>query len=138
MEMSKIDFSITINMSLVLQSNKANISIKDVELKPAVITLPIQLSEGERQIYTKKKDKKTIHDIVVETAQRIVAEKDQAIFSASDLFHLAEGRYPYLNRNSFSAHVISAAPEHPSWKHYPNRKKLLTFLGKGKYKLREE
>ena len=135
--MSTIDFAITINMSLNLKEEQASISIKNVELKPAILSLPIRLSIEDQPVMAGQAEKKTIHDIVLETAKKYVSGKRVNEFGAADLFHLALETYPDLKRNSFGANVIAAAPDHSSWKHYANTKDYLTYLGKGRYKLKD-
>lgn len=136
MEQNNIDFKIVLNMSLAIENNKVNITIKNIDLNPAMITL-----SGERRIEESKTiqanhEKKTLHDIILETAKKLKFEMGKETFSASDLYKQASINYPEINRASFGANVISAAPEHNSWKHYPNKKELLTYLGKGKFKLK--
>ncbi len=131
--MSTVDFAITINVSLVLGSEQATLSIKNVDLKPAVIALPLPIQETSRP--EKQPQKKTIHEIVLETARNYVNKTGKRTFTAADLFKSARKSYPAMKRGSFSAHVIAAAPEHPSWKHYANRKGYLYYLGKGTYRL---
>ena len=135
--MKDINFAITINLSLTLEEDKANISIKNVDLKPAIISLPIRLSAQEQPTTVEIK-KKTIHNIVLETARKWISDTGLNEFAAADLLHLARETYPDLKRNTFSAQVIAAAPNHTSWEHYPNRKDYLIYLGNGKYKLDEK
>jgi hypothetical protein len=47
--MKGIDFSITINLSLTLKEDKASINIKNVDLIPAVISLPASLNSRYRK-----------------------------------------------------------------------------------------
>jgi hypothetical protein len=131
--MSTVDFAITINVSLVLGRDRANVSIKNVDLRPAVITLPLSIQETSSP--EKRPKKKTIHEIVLETARNYVKKTGKRTFTAADLFKSVRQGYPSMKRGSFSAHVIAAAPEHPSWKHYANRKGYLYYLGNGTYRL---
>ena len=135
--MTQIDFAIKLNFSLYLDETTISLSVKNVELHPAMVTLPNALQVDKYVTPKKDKGKKTLHEIVEETAREFVAKTGKNEFSAADLLRLAREKYPDLNPRSFRAHVIAAAPEHPSWKHYPNRKNYLIYLGKGKYKLRE-
>ena len=83
-------------------------------------------------------EKKTNHDIILQTAKKYVVDSGQNEFTGAKLFHLARLNHPGLKRNSFAAQVISAAPNHPSQRHYPNRKDFFTYLGKGCYKLNKK
>jgi len=110
--------------------------VKDFKLKPSSVMLPIEIVPETKRIRTRKKARKTIHDIVLETAQRISKKEDQAVFSAKDLYIQALEKHPELNKKSFNAYVMSSAPEHTSWKHFRTKKEFLTYLGKGKYRLK--
>ena len=136
--MEEINFSITINISMNFERNKASFSIKDVELKPTMMSLPFSLLTEAGEKEEEKGERKTIHYIILETAWKIISEENKEIFTAADLFRLAKGKYPDLKKNSFNAHVIAAAPNHKSWKHFANKKDYLIYLGKGKYKLKKE
>jgi len=134
--MTQIDFAVKINLSLDLSESAVSLSIRNVELHPAMISLPTILHVDKDVALDKEKGKKTLHDIVEDTAREFVAKTGKNEFSAADLLRQAREKYPDMNPRSFRAHVIAAAPEHGSWKHYPNRKRYLIYLGKGKYKLR--
>jgi hypothetical protein len=137
MKKQKIDFTLMVNMSLEITKNTARVIVKNIKVKPATVTLPIAVRTKEKKATSKKKLGKPIHDIVLEAAKKLSKKADQGIFKAKDLYQLAIGNYPDLNKKSFNTYVISAAPEHTSWKHYRNGKDYLVYLGKGTYKLRE-
>ena len=75
---------------------------------------------------------------MLQTAKKYVVDTGQNKFTGAKLFHLARLNRPGLKRNSFAAQVISAAPNHPSHRHYPNRKDYFTYLGDGHYKLNQK
>ena len=135
--MRELKFSITINLSLTLTEDKASINIKNVDLIPAVVPLPAPLPSRERKA-PPQTEKKTIHDIMLQTAKKYVVDSGQNKFTGAKLFHLSRLNRPDLKRNSFAAQVISAAPNHPSHRHYPNRKDYFTYLGQGYYKLNQK
>ena len=56
--MKELDFSITINLSLTLKEDKASINIKNVDLKPAVFSLPYGSDSRVRKA-SPKTEKKT-------------------------------------------------------------------------------
>ena len=68
--MKKLNFSITINLSLTLKKDEAHINIKDVDLKPAVVSLPYRLNSRDRPD-SAKTEKKTVHDIILQTAKNM-------------------------------------------------------------------
>ncbi len=132
--MKELNFSISINLSLTLKEDKARINIKNVDLIPAVVSLPHHLISRDRRA-SSKTEKKTVHDIILQTAKKYVIDTGQNKFTGAKLFNLSLLDHPRLKRNTFAAQVIAAAPNHPSHRHYPNRKDYFTYLGKGNYKL---
>jgi hypothetical protein len=132
--MQELNFSITINLSLTLKEDKASINIKNVDLTPAVVSLPANLNSRDRTVLSGTQ-KKTIHDIILQAAKKNVVDSGQNKFTGAKLFHIALLDHPELKRNTFAAQVIAAAPNHSSHRHYPNRKDFFTYLGKGCYKL---
>jgi len=132
--MKELNFSISINLSLTLREDKARINIKNVDLIPAVVSLPHHLISRDRRA-SSKTEKKTVHDIILQTAKKYVIDTGQNKFTGAKLFNLSLLDHPRLKRNTFAAQVIAAAPNHPSHRHYPNRKDYFTYLGKGNYKL---
>ena len=107
-----------------------------VDLVPAVISLPI-LDSRYRADLSKTK-KKTVHDIILQTAKKYVLESGQNKFTGAKLFNLSLVQHPGLKRNTFAARVIAAAPNHPSHRHSSNRKDYFTYQGKGFYKLNQK
>ncbi len=135
--MNELNFSITINLSLTLEEEKASINIKNVDLIPAVVSLPGRFDSRDRKA-SSKAEKKTIHNIILRTAQKYVQDSGQNNFTGAKLFNLSLIDHPRLKRNTFAAQVIAAAPNHSSHRHYPNRKDFFYYLGKGCYKLKPE
>ena len=135
--MPELNFSITINLSLTLKEDKASINIKNIDLVPAVVSWPARLDAQGKIALPKSKKKNTIHEIILKTAKKYVVDAGQNKFTGAKLFHLARLNHPELKRNTFAAQVIAAAPNHPSHRHYSNRKDFFTYLGKGSYKLNQ-
>ena len=136
--MQELNFSITLNLSLTLKEDKANLSIRNVDLIPAVVSLPVEEKLRNSVSKPKAQRKKTIHDIILQTAKKCVIDAGQNKFTGARLYHLARLQHPGLKRNTFAAQVIAAAPNHSSHRHYPNRKDFFTYLGKGNYKLNQQ
>ena len=134
--MHKVNFSITINLSLDLKEDRANINIENIDLVPAVVSLPILDSRYRTDLPGTKK--KTVHDIILQTAKKYVLESGQNKFTGAKLFNLSLVQHPGLKRNTFAARVIAAAPNHPSHRHSSNRKDYFTYLGKGFYELNQK
>ena len=128
-----IDFAITINLKLALGEDSAKVTIKEVDLRPAMVKLPTQEVGGQ---IGPIKEKKTYHQIIVEVAREFVGQTGNEVFTAADLFKIAKQKYPYVKRDVFYNRMMAAAPEHSSYVHLSGRKALLNFLGQGKYSLK--
>jgi hypothetical protein len=135
--MNELNFSITIKLALSLTKDKASINIKNIDLIPSVVPLPYRLDSPDRES-SPKTEKMTIHDIMLQTAKKHVVDSGQNKFTGAKLFHLSCLNQAGLKRNSFATQVISAAPNHPSHRDYPNRKDYFTYLGEGYYKLNKK
>jgi hypothetical protein len=112
--------------------------VKNIKVKPSIVSLPVEAAPPKKRKRVINKLSKSIHDIILESAKKASEKADDGIFKSVDLFNVAIKKYPELNKKSFNTMVISAAPEHTSWKYYRNGKDYLIYLGKGKYKLREK
>lgn len=79
----------------------------------------------------------TLFDLVLEAARTFVKETRENKFSAADLYHVAFERNPGLSlrRNSWNSHVMSSAPNHPSYRHYTSHRNYFRYHGGGKYSL---
>jgi hypothetical protein len=129
--MKEVDFAVTINLTLRLNGDKVGISVRNVDLKPAMISLPIE------PVAAQVEERKTYHDIILEQAKEIVNETGKDLFTAAMLYNRARQKYPHIRRNTFNNRVMAAAPDHPSYKHLTGTKAFLKFLGEGKYKLKK-
>ena len=138
MRKKSLKFVLMVNMALEIRGDQAQVVVKNIKVKPTVVSLPIETIPAKKGKPVKKKARKSIHDIVLETAKKVSKVSGEGVFSSVDLYNQAIKKYPELNKNSFNTTVISTAPEHTSWKYYPNGKDYLVYIGKGKYKLREK
>lgn len=79
----------------------------------------------------------TMFDLMLEAAKTFIKETGDNEFNAAVLYHTAKDNHPDLEirRNSWNSHVISSAPNHPSYKHYTSHRKYFRYLGEGKYSL---
>jgi hypothetical protein len=80
---------------------------------------------------------KTLFDLVFDAARAFVDKTGKREFSAADLYHTAKDRHPDLDirRNSWNAHVMSSASNHPSYRHYTSHRNYFRYHGRGKYSL---
>ena len=138
MRKKSLKFVLMVNMALEIKGDQAQVVVKNIKVKPSIVSLPIETIPAKKGKRIKKKLSKSIHDIVLESAKKVSKKANEGVFSSVDLFNVAIKKYPELNKKSFNTMVISAAPEHTSWKYYRNGKDYLVYLGQGKYKLREK
>jgi len=111
------------SLTLRVGEYKLTLKIEGPEAKPSG---RLQLGEG-----------RTLFDLVLDSATAFVKETGEREFGAADLYHLAVERNPELSirRNSWNSHVMSSAPNHPSYRHYTSHRKYFRYLGRGRYSL---
>ncbi len=99
------------------------------------LTVKIEGPEARPSDRFKLERGQTMFDLVLDAARTCVKEIGDNEFSAADLYHIAVERNPGLNirRNSWNSHVVSSAPNHPSYRHYTSHRRYFRYLGKGKY-----
>ena len=80
---------------------------------------------------------RTLFDLVLDAARTSVRGTGEREFSAADLYHIAREKHPELDikRNSWNSHVMSSAPNHPSYRHYTSHRNYFRYHGRGKYSL---
>ena len=102
---------------------RLSIKIEGPEVKPGG---RLQLEAGQ-----------TMFDLVIEAAKTFVEDFGEREFTAAALYHIAKERHPDLDirRNSWNSHIISSAPNHPSYKHYTSHRSYFRYHGEGKYTL---
>jgi len=129
--MAEIAFSIPVTGTIRIQGNSLVIKINE-----SAITMKLDVAD-EVGGKLKLERGKTLFDVVLEIAKHWVEESGTSQFTAAQLYHSALDRYPELNlkRNSWGAHVISSAPDHPSYGNYTSKRNYFTYMGKGLYRL---
>jgi hypothetical protein len=138
MRKKSVKFVLMVNAVLEIKGDQAEVVVKNFKIKPSSVSLPIEAAPAKKEKPVRKKRGKSIHEIILESAKKVSKKVDKGIFSSVDLFNMAIKKYPGLNKKSFNTTIISAAPEHNSWKYYPSGRDYLVYLGKGRYKLREK
>ncbi len=128
--MSEVAFSIPVTGTIRIQGNSLVIKVNE-----ATINLKLDMTNGVGG-KLKLERGKTLFDIVRQIANSWVAESGTSQFTAAQLYHEALDRYPNLNlkRNSWGAHVIACAPDHPSYRNYTSKRNYFTYMGKGLYR----
>ena len=129
--MAEIAFSIPVTGTIQIQGNSLVIKVNE-----ATINMKVDM-EDEFRGKLKLERGKTLFDIVLDTAKTWVATSGTSQFTAAQLYHKALDRFPELNlkRNSWGAHVIACAPDHPSYRNYTSKRNYFTYMGKGLYRL---
>jgi hypothetical protein len=102
-----------------------------------LLTLKIEGPEAKPGGRIQLEAGQTLFDLVLEAATTFVKEFGESEFTAADLYHMARERHPDLEirRNSWNSHVMSSAPNHPSYRHYTSHRSYFHYLGRGKYSL---
>jgi len=102
-----------------------------------VLTLKIETRQPKSSGRLKLGAGRTMFDLVLDAARTFVGNSGEKEFSAADLYHVARERHPELGirRNSWNSHVMSSAPNHPSYRHYTSHRDYFRYHGGGKYSL---
>lgn len=129
--MQEISFSIPVSGIIRIDEDSITITVNKAETVIHLEPIP----RKEKRISLEKG--RTMFDIVLDAAKTFVEETGTNRFTAAELYHTALDKHPTLNlkRNSWGAHVISCAPEHPSYMHYTSRRNYFSYIGKGLYRL---
>ena len=129
--MSEVVFSIPVTGTIRIQGDSLVIKVNEATIN---MTLDMANEVGGK---LKLERGKTLFDIVLDTAKNWIEESGTSQFTAAQLYHSALDKYPELNlkRNSWGAHVISCAPDHPSYGNYTSKRNYFTYMGKGLYRL---
>ena len=129
--MSEVAFSIPVTGTIQIQGD--SLVIKIIE---STISMKLNIA-NEVGGKLKLERGKTLFDIVLDIARSWVKETGTSQFTAAQLYHTALDRFPELNlkRNSWGAHVIACAPDHPSYKNYTSKRNYFTYMGNGRYRL---
>ena len=129
--MRDVVFSIPVTGTLHIEGDTLRISVSET-----TITMKLEPDEeAPRKLMLEAG--RTLFDVVLDAARSFVQETGTNEFTGAELYHIALGKYPELNlkRNSWGAHVISCAPNHPSYHHSTSRRKYFRYLGNGRYSL---
>ena len=127
--MQEISFSIPLSGVIRIDEDSITVTVNRAE---TIIHLEPRPKKEERISLERGR---TMFDLVLEAAKNVIREKDVNQFSAAELYHQALRRYPNLKRNSWGAHVISCAPNHPSYHHYTSQRRYFRYSGRGSYSL---
>ncbi len=127
--MQEVPFSIPVSGVIRIEEGIITVTVNKAE------TTVTFVREEEKPATPVPEKGKTIYDVVLETAQKLVGGDPDKTFTAADLYHEAVKTYPGFKRNSWSAHIMASAPNHPSYKHYPAQRDYFNYLGNALYKL---
>jgi hypothetical protein len=108
-----------------------------VKLGECSLTLKIEGPEPKLIGRLQLEAGRTMFDLVLDAARTFVGNTGKREFSAADLYHVARENHPELDirRNSWNSHMMSSAPNHPSYRHYTSHRKYFRYHGGGKYSL---
>ena len=131
--MRQVAFSIPFTGTIYIEGDTLRISVSET-----TITMKLEPDEGAPRKLMLGAGR-TLFDIVLDTARSFVQEMGSSEFTGAELYHLALEKHPELNlkRNTWGAHMISCAPNHPSYHHSTARRSFFRYLGDGRYSLDE-
>lgn len=127
--MQEISFSIPVSGTIRIGDNTITITVNRAE---TIINFEKPEEKEEHLVLAKGR---TIFDVVLEAAQSFIKSNGENRFTAASLYREVIGKYPGLKRNSWTAHMIASAPNHPSYRHYGSRRDYFEYLGNGTYNL---
>jgi hypothetical protein len=109
-------------LTLNIGEYRLSIKIEGPEVKPG----RLQLEAG-----------RTLFDLVLDAARTFTKDIGENEFTAADLYHVAQEKHPDLEirQNSWNSHMMSSAPNHPSYRHYTSHRNYFRYHGNGKYSL---
>ena len=110
-------------LTLKLGDYLLSLKIEGPEVKPSG---RLQLEAGQ-----------TMFDLVLEAARTFVRDTGESEFTAAALYYKAKDKHPDLDikRNSWNSHVMSSAPNHPSYRHYTSHRNYFRYHERGRYSL---
>ncbi len=130
--MKEIPFSIPVSGVVRIDEGSIVIIVNKTETNISLSPVP---PSGKRLF---REQGKTMFDLVLEAARRVVRRKGVNRFSPPELYEEALKSYPDLKKNSFMARVIACAPNHNSYKHHLSTRDYLSYLGPGIYTLNDQ
>jgi len=130
--MAEAVFSIPITGTIDIRGETLVIKVNE-----STLTVKIDSDRVDGLKRLKLETGRTLFDLVLEAGRTMVEEFKEGEFTAASLYHLAVNKHPDLNlkSNSWGAHMVSSAPNHPSYHHYTARRRFFRYLGNGKYSL---
>jgi len=122
----------TLNEAIRIEGNTLTVKLGDY-----ILSLKIEGPEPRLSGRLKLEGGQTMFDLVLDAARTLVRDSGRNEFSSADLYHIAAEKHPDLNlrKNSWYAHVMSSATNHPSYRHYTSHRDYFRYLGEGKYTL---
>ena len=130
--MKEIPFSIPVSGVVRIDEESVIIIVNKTETSISLSPIP----PSGRRLF--QKQGKTMFDVVLEAARRVVKRKEVNRFSLPELYEEALKSYPDLKKNSFMARVIACTPNHNSYKHHASKKDYLSYLAPGVYSLNDQ
>jgi hypothetical protein len=130
--MAESNSAIPVNGILHIEGNSLILRVGDY-----LLTLKIEGLKARPSGRLQLERGQTLFDLVLDAARTFVRDIRESEFSAADLYHMAKEKHPDLDirRNSWNSHVMSSAPNHPSYRHYTSHRNYFRYYGEGKYSL---
>jgi hypothetical protein len=130
--LKEIPFSIPVSGVVRIDEDSVIIIVNKTETSISLSPVP---PSGKRFFHERGK---TMLDVVLEVARRVVKRKGVNRFSPPELYEEALKSYPDLKKNSFMARIIACAPNHNSYKYHASKRDYLSYLAPGVYTLNDQ
>ena len=130
--MTELTISTHVNDIVHVEGNTLILKVGDY-----VLSLKIEGPEAKSIGRLKLGAGQTLFDLVLDAARTFVDDFGESEFTAAALYHVAREKHPDLDirRNSWNSHMMSSAPNHPSYRHYTSHRSYFRYHGRGKYSL---
>jgi len=127
-----MDLPFSIPISGIIRFNGGSITIT---VNQSQVTLELPAEFGTQLARKKPGPRINLADMVLESALVLSHQRNTPRFTATELYHTALEKHPWVNRRSFLARVIGTAPDHSSFHHFKSQRRYLRYVGDGKFML---
>ena len=130
--MREIAFSVPVSGVIRLDGNSITVVINR-----ASTNVLMEAGTGSRE-HTVFEPGVSMFDILLESAREYIRRKTYNRFTVSQLYEIAQEKYPHLNKRSLIARLTAATPNHPSFKHHVSHKDYFSRIAPGIYTLENQ
>jgi hypothetical protein len=130
--MREIAFSLPVSGVIKLDGNSITVIVNRASTN---VLLDTRTGSREHTIF---EPGVSMFDILLESAREFIRRKTYNRFSVSQLYAIAQEKYPSLNKRSFTTRLTAATPNHPSFKYHVSHKDFFSRIAPGIYSLENQ